>query len=97
MRYLCKKIRTNIMNSIVISQDIYNEAENFAKSRNISLSALVEHYLQKLLKKHHVAITEKERLLSLIDKNMKFEDLQGIIDGDLMSHRDEALADKYGL
>ena len=55
------------MNSIVISQDIYNEAENFAKSRNISLSALVEHYLQKLLKKHHVAITEKERLLSLID------------------------------
>ena len=85
------------MNSIVISQDIYNEAENFAKSRNISLSALVEHYLQKLLKKHHVAITEKERLLSLIDKNMKFEDLQRIIDDDLMLHRDYALADKYGL
>lgn len=85
------------MNSIVISQDIYKAAENYAQSRNISLSALVEHYLQKLLNKNHSAITEKERLMSLIDKDIKFEDLQGVLDGDLMSYRDEALAEKYGL
>lgn len=85
------------MNSIVISQDIYKEAENYAQSRNISLSSLVEHYLQKLLKKNRAAISEKERLLSLMDKDIKFEDLQGIIDGDLMSHREEALSRKFGL